>query len=135
MATRGRPRIHFASGHLEVHEGQMTILLSSPGGETGQDIQRRARAVQKRAQYAAPYRTGELRHSISVNTTSPHEGAAADISANAPHAIIIEFGRKKVEATNKSWLHWTGDFSDVFTKSSRAVAGIHYMERALDAAV
>ena len=127
-------RLIFAGGHIDINEGQMRILLSGPGGETSQEIQRRARAVQKRAQYAAPYRTGTLRHSIGINTTHPTEGAVADIVATAPHAIIIEFGRKTVRPTNKSWLHWQGDFTDVFAQESRAVAGLHFMERSLDAA-
>lgn len=127
-------RIIFANGDIELNEGAITLLLSGPGGETSLEIQRRARAVQKRAQYAAPYRTGELRHSISVNTRHPHEGAVADVTADAPHALVIEFGRKKVTPTNGQWLAWTGDFTDVFVKESRAVAGIHYMARALDAA-
>jgi hypothetical protein len=127
-------RIIFAGGDLEINEGAVRLLLSGPGGETSLEIQRRARAVQKRAQYAAPYRTGALRHSISVNTRHPTEGAVADVTADAPHALVIEFGRKRITPTNKEWLHWQGDFTDVFAKESRAVAGIHYMERALDAA-
>ena len=127
-------RVIFAGGRLDINEGEVRILLSGPTGEVSRDIQRRARAVQKRAQYAAPYRTGELRHSISVNTRYPSEGAVADISADAPHALVIELGRKKVEARSGGWLTWDGDFTTVFTKSSRAVAGVHYMLRALDAA-
>jgi hypothetical protein len=127
-------RIIIAGGHLEVNEGAVRLLISSPSGEVSQDIQRRARAVQKRAQYAAPMRTGQLRHSIHVNTRYPPEGAESEVYADAPHASVIEFGRKKVTPTNKTWLHWQGDFTDVFAKSSRAVGGIHYMERSLDAA-
>ena len=134
MASRGRPRVIFASGHIEVHEGVVHTLLAGPTGEVSQDIQRRARAVQKRAQYAAPMRTGELRHSIHVNTRYPPEGAEAEVYADAEHASVIEFGRGVITPKNKEWLYWEGDFTGVFSKKSRAVAGIHYMARSLDAA-
>ena len=126
-------RTIFAGGHVEWNEGQIRIMLSGPEGEVSQEIQRRARAVQKRAQYAAPFRTGTLKHSISVNTRYPSEGAAADITAEAPYAAIIEFGRREVRARAGSVLNWQGPTGDVFSKTARAVAGVHFMERALDA--
>lgn len=126
-------RTIFAGGHIDWNEGQIRIMLSGPGGETSREIQRRARAVQRRAQSKAPNKTGELRHSISVNTTYPSEGAAADVTATAPHALYVEFGRKRVTPTTKKWLHWTGDFGDVFTKEAASVAAVHYMRDALDA--
>jgi hypothetical protein len=125
-------RLIFAGGRIDWHEGQIRILLSGPGGETSQEIQRRARAVQKRAQRGAPYRTGELRRSISVNTTHPSEGAVADITASAPHAIPVEFGRSRQDKGG-GWLVWQGDFETVFTHTAAAIAARPYMRPALDA--
>lgn len=128
-------RTIFAGGHIDWNEGQIRILLSGPEGETSQEIQRRARAVQKRAQYRAPQRTGELRHSISVNTRYPHDGAVADITAEAPHAIFVEFGRRAIDLRgSKKYLHWQGDAGPVFTQYASAVGPTHFMRDALDAA-
>ena len=128
-------RTIFAGGHVDWDEGQIRILLAGPEGETSQEIQRRARAVQKRAQYKAPFRTGELRHSISVNTRYPSEGAVADITASAPHAMMVEFGRRRVDLTGSGkYLHWQGDLSEVFTQTAAAVAPVPFMRDALDAA-
>ena len=122
-----------ATGHIVWNENQVRILLSGPEGEVSTEVRRRATAVQKRAQRAAPMRTGQLRHSIHVNTRYPSTGAVADIYADAPHSIVVEFGRGEVRSRGgKHRLYWKGDDGDVFTKSARAVAGVHYMERALD---
>ena len=128
-------RTIFADGHIELDEGKIRIMLSGPSGMVSHEIQRRARAVQKRAQYKAPFRTGELRHSISVNTRYPHEGAIAEVTASAPHALAVEFGRKKIDLTgSKHWLSWQGDGATVFTQTAAAVPGVHFMRDALDAA-
>jgi len=127
-------RTIFAAGDVKWNEGQIRILLSGPGGETSQEIQRRARAVQKRAQYRAPVRTGELKHSISVNTRYPAEGAVAEITASAPHAMFVEFGRREVDLRgSKKYLHWT-DPAPTFTQQADAVPGVYFMRDALDAA-
>ena len=129
-------RTIFASGRLDINwdEGAIRILLSGPQGEVSKEVRRRATAVQKRAKRAAPFKTGELRREIHVNTRYPSEGAVADISSEAPHALVIEFGRGTVRPKKENgWLVWEGDFQTVFAKESRGVEGVHYMERALDA--
>ena len=133
MALRNGRTI-FAGGNINWDEGQLRILLSGPGGETSEEVQRRARAVQKRAQRGAPFRTGTLRYSISVNTRYPPDGAVAEITADADHALVIELGRGEVSAKPGSKLAWTGDQGEVFANSARAVPGVHYMENALDEA-
>jgi hypothetical protein len=126
-------RTIFAGGDIEWHENQIRIMLAGPEGETSQEIQRRARAVQKRAQRAAPYKTGHLRGSISVNTTYPSEGAAADITANAPYALAVEFGRRAIDLTgSKKYLSWQGEGGTIVRQKVRAVAATHFMQRALD---
>ena len=129
-------RTIFQGGSVDWDEGKIRILLSGPDGMVSKEIQRRARAVQKRAQYKAPFRTGELRHSISVNTRYPPEGAIAEVSASAPHALAVEFGRKRIDLTgSKHWLSWQGDAgTTVFTQTAAAVPGVHFMRDALDAA-
>lgn len=128
-------RTIFAGGSIEWDEGKIRILLTGPEGDVSDEIQRRARAVQRRAQYKAPFRTGELRHSIHVDTRYPSEGAVADITADAPHALYVEFGRRKIDLTGSGhWLNWTGDLSDVFTQTAAAVPGVHFMRDSLDAA-
>lgn len=126
-------RTVFAGGHIDWNEGQIRIMLSGPSGEVSTEVRRRATAVQKRAQRKAPSRTGQLRHSIHVNTRYPSEGAVADITADAPHALYVEFGRRRVKARSGHWLHWQGDFSAVFAKEAAPVAAVHFMRDALDA--
>lgn len=127
-------RIIHASGRLEIHHAQLRILLSGPSGEVSTDIRRRARAVQRRAQNRAPADTGALRRSISVNTTYPSTGAVADITADAPYAAFVEFGRPTVTPVSKKKLAWTGPNGDVFADSARSVPATHFMRDALDAA-
>lgn len=130
----GRRNI-FAGGHVEWYDHEIRILLTGPTGETSQEIQRRARAVQRRAQSRAPVRTGALRSSISVNTRYPSEGAVAEITAEAPYALAVEFGRRKIDLRgSKNYLRWTGDLGDVFTQTAAAVPATNFMRDALDAA-
>lgn len=120
---------------IDWDEGQIRAMLSGEAGETSQEIQRRARAVQRRAQTAAPFRTGELRYSIHVDTRYPSEGAAAEIIADAPHALAVEFGRRKIDLKgSKHFLNWAGDSGEVFTQTAAAVGGVHFMRDALDEA-
>jgi hypothetical protein len=123
----------FAAGHIDWNEGQIRILLAGPTGEMSADIQRRARAVQKRAQRGAPVRTGELRSSIGVNTRYPSEGAVAEITASAPYSLVVEFGRGRVTPKSGMWLHWQGDIAEVFAKEAAAVPATNFMVDALDA--
>lgn len=81
-------------------------------------------------------RTGELRRSIHVNTHYPSEGAVADITADAPHSVVVEFGRGESKAGRGSALHWDGGGlgeGGVFSMKARPVGGVHYMRNALDA--
>ena len=129
-------RTIFAGGRIDWDDGQIRILLSGPEGETSQDIQRRARAVQRRAQSKAPVRTGELRSSISVNTTSPSDGAKAEITADAWHALYVEFGRTSVVTGGGHYLSWRSDLTggDVFVQAVKGIGAIHFMRDALDEA-
>lgn len=127
-------RTIFAGGRIDWDEGQIRILLSGPSGEVSADIRRRATAVSKRAKRKAPMRTGELRSSIHVNTRYPSEGAVADITADAPYSMMVEFGRGTSRARSGHWLHWEGDFGEgVFAKEAGPVAGVYFMRDALDA--
>lgn len=128
-------RTIFAGGSIEWDDGAIRVLLSGPGGETSTEIQRRARAVQRRAQYAAPVKTGGLRSSIHVNTRFPSEGAVADITAEAPNALYVEFGRKAIDLTGtRRYMHWIENGHFIFTQRVAAVAPTHFMLNALDEA-
>jgi hypothetical protein len=130
-------RIIFAGGRIDWNEGQVRILLSGPQGEVSTEIRRRATAVQKRAQRAAPMRTGTLKHSIHVNTRYPPEGAVAEVTADADHAVVVEFGRGESKARTGSALHWDGSGLDVggqkFSMWAGPVPAVYYMRDALDA--
>lgn len=131
MATR----LINAKGTIHWDEHQIRVLLSGEGGETMEDIRRRARAVQKRAQRAAPFRTGRLRYSISVNTRSPIEGAVAEVTADAPYALMVEFGRRAISLVGSGhYLNWQGREGEVFTQTAKAVPATHFMLQALDEA-
>lgn len=126
-------RTIFAGGSIVLHEGQIRILLSGPEGETSVDIRRRATAVQKRAKRAAPFRTGALRTSIRVNTRYPSTGAVAEVTAFAPYAMFVEFGRKQNYAKEGGWMMWTEAGRYVFAERVKAVAAHPFMRPALDA--
>lgn len=128
-------RIIFASGHIEWYEGQLRALLASPAGETSQEIRRRAVAVQKRAKRAAPKgETGELSREIHVSMRYPATGAVATISADAPHASVVEFGRGRIVPVRANRLWWEGMASPVGALSVRAVPATNFMRDSLDAA-
>jgi hypothetical protein len=128
-------RTIFANGTINWDESAIRIMLSGPTGMVSEEVQRRARAVQKRAQYRAPFRTGRLRYSISVNTRYPSEGAIAEIEAKAPYSLYVEFGRKAIDLTgSKHYLNWQGFGGEVFTQTAAAVPATHFMRDALDAA-
>jgi hypothetical protein len=129
-------RTIFAAGHIDWDDNQIRIMLVGPDGEVSQEVQRRARAVQRRAQTRAPFRTGELRGSIHVNTVYPSDGAVADITAEAPHALAVEFGRRRIDVRGTGrTLVWTGSAGEtVFSKTAAAVPGVFFMRDALDAA-
>jgi hypothetical protein len=98
---------------------------------TSEEIQRRARAVQRRAQTAAPVKTGALQRSIHVNTRYPRGGAQAEVSSDSPYAMAVEYGRRAIDLTGSDRvLHW----EDVFSKRAAAVAATHFLESALDEA-
>lgn len=130
-----RRRTIFASGGIEWDEGAIRLMLDSEGGEVGVDLTRRARAVQKRAQRKAPVgATGNLRGSIQLDPMEHgSDGPSISVSATASYAAMVEFGRREVRPVHKQWLHWQGDFTDVFTLSARAVAPVPFMRDALDA--
>ena len=131
MATRRRV---FASGGIQWDEGAIRILLDSEEGEVGVDLMRRARAVQKRAQRAAPEKTGHLKGSIKVDPmTHDVNGPSVTITAGADYAAFVEFGRGTVYPVSKQMLHWVGDFTDVFALSASAVPATHFMSDSLDA--
>lgn len=132
MASRRRTIV--ATGSIQWDEGAIRILLDSEQGEVGVDLTRRARAVQKRAQRKAPLHTGLLRGSIQLDPmTHDADGPSITITASAPYAAMVEFGRGEVRPVNKQWLHWQGDFTDVFTLTARPVAAVPFMRDALDA--
>lgn len=134
MPTGGRRTI-VAFGGVVWDNNAIRLMLSGETGDTAEEIRRRARAVQKRAQYKAPFRTGRLRYSISVNTVSAQDGYTAEVTADAPYAAMVEYGRKRIDLTGtKRWLYWEGPTGSVFTQTAAAVPGVYFMRDALDAA-
>jgi hypothetical protein len=126
-------RTIFASGSINWNEGQIRIMLSGSGGEVANDTARRARAVQKRAQRRAPFRTGRLRYSISVsNDTSSTDGPTSTVTAGADYSMMVEFGRSTVRPAGKR-LYWQGDFGPVFALEAGPVGEVPFMREALDA--
>lgn len=82
------------------NDGEIGIMLRGANGEVGQDVQRRAYAVQKRMKRLAPVWSGELRRGIRVESVrSTPDGPASRIISDAPHTIVAEVGRRRVTAS------------------------------------
>lgn len=74
-------------------------MLYGVNGEVGEDIRRRAYAVQKRMKRLAPVDTGQLRSSIKVESVrESSKGPVSKVYADVPHAIVAEVGRRPVKA-------------------------------------
>ena len=81
-------------------DGEVITLLKSAQGEVGQDVQRRAYAVQKRMKRLAPVWSGELRRGIRVQSVrTSNIGPYSKVVSDAPHTLVAEFGRREVYAS------------------------------------
>lgn len=81
-------------------DGQVGILLRSTKGEVGEDVRRRAYAIQKRMKRLAPVWTGKLRDGIHVESLrETPDGPASRIRSDAPHTLVNELGRGPVHAS------------------------------------
>lgn len=92
--------IHIEGGTLIWDDGAIGIMLRGTNGEVGQDIQRRAYAVQKRMKRLAGKWSGELIRGIHVESiVNAPDGPASRIVSDAPHTIVHEVGRGRVTAS------------------------------------
>lgn len=124
-----------ALGDINYDESAIRILLHGESGDTAEEVRRRARAVQKRAQHKAPFRTGRLRYSISVNTMTVMDGYVAEVTADAPYSLMVEFGRKAIDLKGtRHYLNWQSFAGEVFTQTAAEVPATNFMSEALDAA-
>jgi len=81
-------------------DGEIGIMLRAADGEVGQDVQRRAYAVQKRMKRIAPVFNGDLRDGITVESArQAPDGPASRVISNAPHTLVNELGRGAVMAS------------------------------------
>jgi hypothetical protein len=123
-------------------DGEVTTLLRSKDGEVGQDVQRRAYAVQKRMKRAAGYRSGALRRGIHVESVRESPiGPYSSIVSTAPHTMVHELGRGPVQPL----IPIRGEYALKFQykrgqKSMirfevKAAKGTHFMENSVDAAL
>ena len=84
---------------VNVDRRAVAVMLYGAQGEVGQDIRRRAYAVQKRMKRLAPVNTGQLRDSIRVESVrESSKGPVSKVYADVPHAIVAEVGRRPVKA-------------------------------------
>jgi Bacteriophage HK97-gp10, putative tail-component len=92
-------RVGIANVRLDFDRAAIAVLLYGANGEVGEDIRRRAYAVQKRMKRLAPVDTGQLRDSITVQSTrESSKGPISRVYADVPHAIVAEVGRRPVRA-------------------------------------
>ncbi len=61
-----------------------------------QTLAESAEALAENAKARAPFKTGELRESISVEASE--DGLLLEVIADAPHAPLVEFGTRKLPA-------------------------------------
>ena len=59
------------------------------------EVERRAERVLFVAQQLAPVRTGRYRASITVTSGTRATGAYAQVTANAPYSVFVEFGNSR----------------------------------------
>lgn len=84
---------------VNVNRAAVAVMLYGANGEVGEDIRRRAYAVQKRMKRLAPVDTGQLRNSIKVESVrESSKGPVSKVYADVPHAIVAEVGRRPVKA-------------------------------------
>lgn len=98
---------------VNLDEGAINQMLRSPDGPVGRFGQGKANNMTKAAKRFAPYKTGELRNSISTKTIRSGDDLAWEISATARHAIYIIEGKNGNRRPN-----------DFLTRAAEAVFGI-----------
>lgn len=91
-----------------------------------------ARAVQRRAQVYAPYRTGALVASITVTKVRGGQRTTYVVSPHVPYATYQEFGTGPIFPKRPGGvLVWTARTGEVvFARHTRGVPAVHFMQRA-----
>lgn len=93
-------RLSIQGGTVIFNDGEIGIMLRSSQGEVGQDVRRRAYAVQKRMKRLAPKWSGELERGIRVESVrETPNGPASRVISDAPHTLVAEVGRGPVIAS------------------------------------
>jgi HK97 gp10 family phage protein len=90
VITVGRPRVEVDL------PGLRTYVVNLPQVRDG--VYGLAGAVARDAQAAAPYRTGRLRRSITVERATGRDAGTVHVIAGAPYAGYVEFGTRYMAA-------------------------------------
>lgn len=130
-------RTTFQTGHLDIDDAGIRLMVRGQDGEVAKDIRRRGWIVFKRVQRAAPVgSTGKLRRGLGMEMRETPTGPQAAITSDADHTLVVEFGRKESKPIETKALHWqrSGMPEGQFALSAKAVPETGFMRRSLDAA-
>lgn len=111
--------------------------LTGPHGDIARDLAKRAIRVESRAKQLCPVDTGRLRASITWELVRSSGGVfVARIGTNVDYAMVVHEGRRAVEMPPGRVMRFpsrkTGQI--VYTRRTRAVAGVPFLRNALPAA-
>lgn len=83
-----------AVARVVLNQKELTELLASPEGATGQYLVRKSQQVVNQARSRCPVDTGNLRGSITYEIARDGDGLSARVGTNVPYAIYVHEGTR-----------------------------------------
>lgn len=84
--------------YVQIDQGALDELFSSPSGEVAKDLQRRALQVDRAAKRLCPVDTGRLRSSITNELGTDADGLVAVVGTDVEYAPHVELGTSRMAA-------------------------------------
>ena len=131
------------------HGEALAYITANPNGAVMLDLIRRGNRVLNEARRRAPVNTGALRASLTMEQLTVGGQPAVRIGSNLKYAIWVLEGHGPIVPVRATILRWPSINNSgsgtrryrggatagyVFAKRVRAVAGVHFLTDALDAA-
>ena len=125
---------------LDWEKSTINQMLYGRSGEVARDVEKRGRAVLRRAKSAAPVRTGALRSSFELTMETTGDGPVARVTSSSDHFWFVELGTGiygrggQIDPTRKKALRWTGKRGEVFSEKARGMRARPFFAEAVEAA-